>query len=78
MSTLSLFNHKLPKTITNNQIVTIKLHFMFKYSFVMTVYDRKMLIQSKRSVAEMNFIKFHLCHTPNLAPYFLLLLIIHG
>jgi len=23
----------------------------------MTVYDRKMLIQSKRSVAEMNFIK---------------------
>ncbi|AGO29070.1 hypothetical protein CSC51_1107 [Staphylococcus aureus] len=27
MSTLSLFNHKLPKTITNNQIVTIKLHF---------------------------------------------------
>lgn len=30
---------------------------MFKYSFVMTVYDRKMLIQSKRSVAEMNFIK---------------------
>ncbi len=43
----------------------------------MTVYDRKMLNQSKGVWQKWVAQKFHLCHTPNLA-HNLLLLIIHG